>query len=31
MSAFKRLLPLANRVLIKKVEATKKSSGGILL
>ncbi len=31
MSQFKKLLPLLNRVLIKKVEVVNKSPGGIIL
>jgi chaperonin GroES len=31
MASFKKLLPLLNRVLIKKVEVSTKSPGGIIL
>jgi chaperonin GroES len=31
MSAFRRVLPLLNRVIIQKVEAPKQTAGGILI
>lgn len=31
LSAFKRILPVANRVLVKRVEPQTKTAGGILL
>ena len=31
MASFKRILPLLNRVVIKKIEASKQSAAGIIL